>query len=176
MGSRNRLRRASTALAVCAAAAALAGAAQATTFGETPDFSNGFPPTILPPGTDGVNGSLSVLAGDSLDFITFQGLAPGAAFELGAIYIGGAFDNFLIAQFDAGGVFLQAAADSGASLAGAVPAGGELHIGISVGPISSAAGSYQLTLAVPEPAGSALLGGALLAAAGLRRGRAHPPS
>jgi hypothetical protein len=176
MGSRNRLGRAWAALAACAAAAALAGGAQATTIDETTDFSNGFPPTLLPLGTDGVNGSLSVLAGDPLDFITFQGLAPGAGFELGAIYIGGAFDNFLIAQFDAGGVFLQAAADSGASLAGAVPAGGELHIGISVGPISSAAGSYQLTLAVPEPAGSALLGGALLAAAGLRRGRAHPPS
>src|SRR5262245_27696618 len=78
-----RSRTAAAPLAVVAAALASGEAADATTLNESTDFGNTFAQrTLLPSGTDVVNGSVFAFEADANDFITFQGLSSGLSFTL----------------------------------------------------------------------------------------------
>jgi hypothetical protein len=173
MGNHSRSRAALTPLAVGAAAVTAADTAHATTFNEAADFGDLFADrTLLPIGTDVVNGNVFPFEGDPADVVTFQGLLPGGSFDLDVTISSGSGDLF-VQLFDDGG----APGDSDGptpplELTGTIPASGELHFAV----FAEGAGGgwfYTLNLAapLPEPAGAALLGGSLLAAAALRRVR-----
>jgi len=161
-----------TPLAIAAATLAVSDAAHATTFNEGTDFGNTFAmKTLLPMGTDVVNGSVFAFEGDAADFITFQGLAPGASFTATTTLSGISGSTLTVAQLDSiGGTLQSGQADSSSSavLSGTIPGSGLLNFGVSV---VEGGSFYQLTLVVPEPTTAVLLGGGLLAAAALRRVR-----
>jgi hypothetical protein len=157
--------------ALVAAAAGPARVAGATTFNEGADFSD-IPasPTLLPVGTDVVNGDVDGEGGDPLDAITFQGLTPGQGWTL---QISGNPDVSLdLDLLDDAGASLDmttVAPGGTASLMGTVPAAGELNF--SVEEEASGFSTYRLDLTVPEPSAALLLGGGALLAAVLRRTR-----
>jgi hypothetical protein len=145
----------------------VADPAQATPVDETTDFGDDFASrTLLPIGTDVVNGNVSAGA-DIADHITFQGLLPGGFFNLTSTDDGGA-NQFTITQLDDGGGFAQTDSSPNAALSGTIPASGELHFNLFA---EGEGSNYALNLSapLPEPASAALLGGGLLAAAALRR-------
>ena len=157
-------------------AAGLADAAAGTTFNEAADFGNTFATrTILPIGTDVVNGSVFPFEGDSADYITFHGLPPGGLFTLSSTNNGNDSTNlFHLSSLDAAGQTLDSDSGPAATVSGTVPASGEIHFGMSVDGSPGAGVFYQLTL--PEPSATLLLGGGVLAVAALRRVRGrHGP-
>jgi hypothetical protein len=177
--ARARAASASASLATAAATVALSDAAHATTFNESTDFGNDFASkTLLPAGTDAVNASVFPFEGDPADVITFQSLTPGTPFSLATTNTGDNSTNvFNVQQLNDSGSPVQGDSGTAASLAGTIPASGELHFSMFVEGGPSAGVFYTLDLtAVPEPGSAALLGGGLLAAATLRRFRArHGP-
>ena len=167
---RSHSRAASAALAASAATLAVGHAAGATTIDETTDFGNSFAEsTLLPLGTDVVNGSIFDFEADASDFVTFQGLTPGAAFDLLLTGNQGQAD-LNTTQYDDVGGSIQSGTGSGLLFEGTVPASGLLNFGLNV---QGGGLFYTLTLTVPEPGTAALLGGGLLVAAALRRLRAR---
>ena len=164
--SRPHPRVASATLAASAATLVVGHAAGATTIDETTDFGDSFAEsTLLPLGTDVVNGSIFDFEADASDFVSFQGLAPGAAFDL--LVTGNPGEAELnTTQYDDVGASIQSGVGSGLLFEGTVPASGLLNFGLNV---QGGGLFYTLTLAVPEPGTAALLGGGLLAAAALRR-------
>jgi hypothetical protein len=177
MGNHVRSRAVSGSLAAAAATAALSDAAHATTLNESTDFGDLFATrTLLPIGTDVVNGSVFPFEGDSGDVVTFQGLAPGQPFSLStSSIVSNVGDVFQLFQLDDLGGVVQDDSGPGAALAGTIPASGNLHFDMTVEGGLYPGVNYSLTLTapLPEPAGAALLGGGLLAAAALRRLRAR---
>lgn len=157
--------------AAAVGAASLPQAAAATTFNEGADFSgNPAAPTLLPGGTDVVNGTVDGEASDMIDAITFQGLTPGHGWTL---QIGGnpAVSLDLDLLDDAGASLDMTTVPAGgtSSLMGSVPASGELNF--SVTESGSGFSPYRLDLTVPEPSAALLLGGGVLLAALMRRAR-----
>lgn len=160
------------AIAGAGATAVLAGAAEATTLDESAfgvgDFGNTFgTKTLLPVGTDVVNGVLDQEIGsDFNDFVTFQSLPPAFAFELEATSNHDSSNLFFLSQFSDGGTSLQSGTGPSVTLTGTIPASGQLHFHMN---LEGSALSYQLAFsAVPEPSTAVLLGAGLFVAAALR--------
>jgi hypothetical protein len=177
----NRSRRASAPLGAAAATAAIGDAAHATTVDESTDFGDDFTSrTLLPIGTDVVNGNVFPFEGDPEDNVTFQGLLPGGSFDLTTTNTGNDTTNvFQVFQLeDDTGLLLQGDSGTAAALSGTIPASGELHFRMFVEGTPNPGVFYTLNLSapLPEPVTAAMLGGGLLAAAVLRRLRTRDGS
>jgi len=163
-----RSRTAAAPLAVAAAALASGDTADATTLNESTDFGNTFAQsTLLPSGTDVVNGAVFAFEADANDFITFQGLSSGLSFTLDATNSGNDLNVLFFSHLDATGGVIDTQSGTSVQLTGTIPGSGQLNFGISV---ETGGAFYTLTL-VPEPGTGLLLGGGLLAVAALRRAR-----
>lgn len=141
------------------------GAAQATTFNETTDFSNtSATANLLPVGTDRVFGSINP-SGD-IDFFKLTGLTPGALYSLIGTYEGSARYTVLNSALTT----LNTAVDNPALLTGTIPGDGMLVVGVLE---NEQIAFYDLTLqtsaVTPEPATTAGVGLALAGALALRR-------
>jgi len=159
-------RRAIAAAAAAAASLASSDRADATTFNETTDFGNTFDTrTLLPLGTDVVNGSVFDFEGDPADFVTFHGLGVGASFDLQVTNNGGQVHQLTTTQFADDGGALQSDTGTSASLSGTVPNSGALNFGTSV----EGGGFYTLELTVPEPSRTEMLGAGVLGVLAVQR-------
>src|SRR5262245_48792170 len=127
-----RSRTAAAPLAVAAAALASGEAADATTLNESTDFGNTFAQrTLLPSGTDVVNGSVFAFEADANDFITFQGLSSGLSFTLDATNTGDDQNVLFFSHLDAaGGVIGTPQSGTSVQLMGTIPGSGQLNFGI----------------------------------------------
>jgi hypothetical protein len=161
-------RRAIAAVAAAAASIASSDRADATTFNETTDFGNTFGTrTLLPLGTDVVNGSVFDFEGDPADFVTFHGLGAGASFDLHVTNGGGQGNLLTTTQFDDSGGALQGDAGTSVFLSGTVPNSGALNFGMSV----QGGVFYTLALTVPEPSRTEMLGTGVLGVLAVQRVR-----
>jgi len=161
-------RRAIAAIAAAAASLASSDRADATTFNETTDFGNTFGTrTLLPLGTDVVNGSVFDFEGDPTDFVTFHGLGAGASFDLRVTNGGGQGNLLTTTQFDDNGGALQSDAGSSVLLSGTVPNSGALNFGMSV----EGGVFYKLELTVPEPSRTEMLAAGVLGVLAVQRVR-----
>ncbi len=138
------------------------GAAQATTFNETTDFSNNSATAnLLPLGTDRVLGSINP-SGD-IDFFKLTGLTPGALYSLIGTYEGSARYTVLNSAL----ATLNTAVDNPALLTGTIPGDGMLVVGVLQ---NEQIAFYDLNLqtSIPEPSTAAGVGLALAGALALR--------
>jgi len=154
--------------ATCLTAAA--GAAQATTFTESTDFSNTFAgANLLPVGTDVVIGSVGNPSTDTDDYFELSGLTAGTPFDVNFTAIP-VFHGVIAAQvLDSSDASLGTGNfDQGMplDLTGTIPSDGVLVVRTQW----EEGGPYQVTLhAVPEPATGALVATGVAALVGRRR-------
>jgi len=161
-------RRAIATMAAAAAGLASGHRAGATTFNEGADFGNTFAArTLLPLGTDVVNGSVFDFEGDAADFVTFQGLPPGASFDLGSSNGGGQGNALTTTQLSDTGDTLQSDVGTSVVLSGTVPNSGKLNFGMTV----TGGVFYMLELTVPEASRTEMLGAGVLGLLALQRVR-----
>jgi hypothetical protein len=157
-------------LAATCLTAASVGAAHASTFTESTDFSDTFAgATALPDGTDVVIGQVFAPgSGDFFDFFKFSDLTPSASFDVNftsttSDVVGGQVFDSAESSFGTVGFGLGYPKD----INGIVPSDGILVVGIT----AEEGGPYTVKLtspsAVPEPATTALTGLGMLLVGGL---------
>ena len=167
-----QLRKLARGLMLSTCLSGMATAAHASTVSEPPDFSNSLAsPTLLPDGTDTVNGTVTT-GSDPLDAFQFSGLTPGASLTLN-INIVDAFapPPSIISIYSSGNTLLGSQNGGSGSVSVVVPRDGILLVGAAAGAETVGTYSVGFTSGVPEPGTFTGVGLGLAAAALARRRR-----